>query len=104
MSYAVGDVCRHDAVPHLPRCVQLREISRGTTMTVHGRHRASRRKGSRGHLGLAVVAGGMGIAAATVTGHDVAWAETGASDAGAQSTTDGSSAPGASDPAHRVHL
>jgi hypothetical protein len=42
----------------------------------------------------------MGIAAATVTGHDVAWAETSPSDAGPQSN-DG---PGASDPGHRIHL
>ena len=58
-------------------------------MTVHGRRSANHGKRTPRRCGLAVVAVGVGIAAATV--HDVAWADTGHSDSSGNSSTHSSS-------------
>src|ERR1700712_200214 len=52
-------------------------MSKGTSMAAHGRHRAKNANQAARRRGLAAVALGLGLAAAT--GHDVAWADTAAS-------------------------
>jgi hypothetical protein len=74
-------------------------------MTVHGRRGANHRKRTPRHGGLAVVAVGVGIAAAT--GHDVAWADTSHSGSSGHSSSHSSpgtdSGPKKSDGSHRRH-
>src|ERR1700712_4263862 len=52
-------------------------MSKGTSMAAHGRHRAKNANQAARRRGLAAVALGLGLAAAS--GHDVAWADTAAS-------------------------